>query len=103
MGTKKTAAEKTPAKKAPEKVTLKTQATKALAQTFLESLSSASHKSDSLRLVEMMEKATGTPAVMWGSAIVGFGDRVYRSPATSTAGALEDFVAQRITTATADG
>lgn len=36
-----------------------------------------SKKAETLELIKMMEQATGSPAVMWGTSIIGFGDQRY--------------------------
>ena len=59
------------------KATLKTQATKKSVATFLKTLD-AGRRADCEALTEMMTKATGAPPVMWGSAIVGFGNHQYK-------------------------
>jgi len=49
----------------------KTQATAASVPAFLAKAASGARLADARALVAMMEKATGTPAVMWGNAIIG--------------------------------
>lgn len=56
---------------------LKTQATDAGVDTFLDS-AGAERRPDCDRLVEMMSKATGAAPVMWRPGIVGFGAYHYR-------------------------
>jgi len=51
----------------------KTQATAADAAAYLNSIADAARRTDCLALADLMHRATGQPAVMWGSAIVGFG------------------------------
>jgi hypothetical protein len=53
---------------------LKTKATKASVPAFLTSVE-AERRDDCEALVEMMEKATGAKGVLWGSRILGFGER----------------------------
>jgi len=55
---------------------LKTKATSASVTAFLNSLD-GQKKKDSKALVAMMTKATKAKPVMWGSAIIGFGDHDY--------------------------
>ena len=55
----------------------KTQATTADVEAFLAAIPDAARREDCLRIVALMEAATGAPARMWGPAIVGFG--VYHS------------------------
>ncbi len=51
----------------------KTKATKASVAGFLKRATEGERRADSKTLVDMMTEATGAPAVMWGTAIVGFG------------------------------
>src|SRR6476620_125224 len=39
-------------------------------------------RNDSMVILEMMRKATNEEPKMWGSSIIGFGNRRYKSPAT---------------------
>ncbi|MBD0322889.1 MAG: DUF1801 domain-containing protein [Aldersonia sp.] len=45
---------------------------------FLESVPDPGMRADCMRLVTMMNAATGEPPVMWGSSMVGFGARHYQ-------------------------
>jgi len=45
---------------------------------FLSNLEDEQQVADSLVLIEMMHEITGEPAVMWGSAIIGFGKAHYK-------------------------
>lgn len=56
--------------------TLKTQRTSGSVNAFLDS-AAGDRRADCDRLVKMMTRATGSPPVMWGDAIVGFGDYHY--------------------------
>ncbi|GER08341.1 hypothetical protein GCM10007972_24980 [Iodidimonas muriae] len=56
----------------------KTQPTDHSPNQFLESLESPAQKADARILLEMMQRITGEPAIMWGKAIVGFGRYHYR-------------------------
>ncbi len=51
----------------------KTRPTTASVSAFLKESAKGDRLADFTTLVEMMASATGEPAVMWGSAIVGFG------------------------------
>lgn len=51
----------------------KTQATAADVAAYLNAIADAARRADCLALADLMQRATGQPAVMWGSAIVGFG------------------------------
>lgn len=50
----------------------------ASAAAFLAAIEDARQREDCLALGAMMETLTGEPAVMWGTAIVGFGRYHYR-------------------------
>jgi len=56
---------------------LKTQKTKTSVAQFLAAIDDDQKRKDSKALVAMMTKATKTKPVMWGSAIIGFGDHEY--------------------------
>jgi len=56
---------------------LKTKATRASVTEFLNSIADDERRADCNTLVEMMTKATKAKPVMWGPAIVGFGDHEY--------------------------
>ena len=56
---------------------LKTKVTTASAAAFINGLTDDQRRKDCKELVAMMTKATGAKPVMWGSAIIGFGDHDY--------------------------
>jgi Domain of unknown function (DU1801) len=56
---------------------LKTQKTTASASDFINAIEDDQKRKDSKALVAMMAKATKTKPVMWGPAIIGFGDHEY--------------------------
>jgi len=56
---------------------LKTQKTQASVAQFIDAIEDDQKRQDSKALVAMMTKATKTKPVMWGSAIIGFGDHEY--------------------------
>ncbi len=56
----------------------KTQATDASVAAYLAQIEDPQRRADCEQLVKLMSKATQRPAVMWGSAIVGFGSVHYR-------------------------
>ncbi|TJZ74882.1 DUF1801 domain-containing protein [Rhodococcus oryzae] len=56
----------------------KTQPTGADVDAFLGTLTDDAKRADCERLIDLMRAATGEPAAMWGSSIIGFGDRAYR-------------------------
>jgi len=56
---------------------LKTKATRVSVTGFLNSITDDQRRADSETLVEIMTKATKAKPVMWGPAIIGFGDHEY--------------------------
>ena len=54
---------------------LKTKKTELNIDAFLKKIPEAQKRKDAFTIVELMEKATKAKGKMWGSAIVGFGDR----------------------------
>lgn len=56
---------------------LKTKATKASVPQFIDAIEDERKRADCKTLLSMMTKATKAKPVMWGPAIVGFGDRDY--------------------------
>jgi hypothetical protein len=55
------------------KAKLKTEKTEASVKGFLETLKDSQKKSDSLIVLDMMQKAMGEKPKMWGTSIIGFG------------------------------
>ncbi|MEQ1763067.1 MAG: DUF1801 domain-containing protein [Pyrinomonadaceae bacterium] len=60
------------------KVELKTKATDASVDDFLNSVSDEQQREESTRLLKIFERVTGEAPKMWGPAIVGFGTRTLR-------------------------
>ncbi|MFC7448997.1 DUF1801 domain-containing protein [Rhodococcus daqingensis] len=56
----------------------KTQPTGDSVEEFLDSLADDVTRADCRRLIDLMQAATGEPAALWGSSIIGFGNRTYR-------------------------
>lgn len=56
---------------------LKTKATKASVNKFLEGISPENRKKDGLRLLEIFQEETEEKAVLWGPSIIGFGSYKY--------------------------
>ena len=54
---------------------LKTKKTELSVEAFLKKIPEAQKRKDAITITELMEKATKASAKMWGSAIIGFGDR----------------------------
>jgi hypothetical protein len=64
------------------KVEIKTKETDASVDDFLSALSDEQQREDARKIIEIMQRTTGDNPKMWGAAIIGFGNRVYKSPAT---------------------
>ncbi len=63
-----------------KKVEIKTSENDGSVEDFLNAVEDEQRRSDSFRVLEIFKKVTGEPPKMWGTAIVGFGNRkVYRS------------------------
>lgn len=61
---------------------IKTKPTAASVEDFINSVGDQQKRKDSFVLLEMMKKATGEEPKMWGSSLIGFGNKRYKSPAT---------------------
>jgi hypothetical protein len=61
---------------------IKTKETTASVEEFINSVSDESKRNDSFIILELMQKATKEKPKMWGSSIIGFGLKRYKSPAT---------------------
>ena len=64
------------------KAEIKTKQTDASVEKFLSSVADEEQREDSFKVMEMMKRITGEEPKMWGSSIIGFGQMVYKSPAT---------------------
>jgi len=61
---------------------IKTKENEASVEDFLKSIKEEQKRKDSFTLLEMMMKASGEKPKMWGGSIIGFGKKVYKSPAS---------------------
>jgi hypothetical protein len=61
---------------------IKTTETKASVKDFLDKVDGEQKRKDSQAILKMMEKASGEKPKMWGSSIIGFGNKRYKSPAS---------------------
>ena len=61
---------------------IKTKQTAASVDSFIESVPNEQQRKDSHVILKMMEKATKEQPKMWGSSLIGFGTKRYKSPAT---------------------
>ena len=63
-------------------VEIKTKPTSANVEDFINNVKDEQKRKDCFVLLEMMKKATGEDPALWGSSIIGFGSKRYKSPAT---------------------
>lgn len=61
---------------------IKTKATTASVDDFINALKDEEKRQDSFILLKLMQKATKEKPKMWGSSMIGFGNKIYKSPAT---------------------
>lgn len=61
---------------------IKTKQTTASVEGFLSTVKEEQKRKDSFTILEMMKKASGEEPKMWGSSLIGFGNRRYKSPAS---------------------
>ncbi|MDT4966492.1 MAG: hypothetical protein QOJ64_1229 [Acidobacteriota bacterium] len=59
---------------------IKTKPTSASVEDFIKGIKNEQKRKDSSVILEMMKKATGEEPVLWGSSIIGFGNKRYKSP-----------------------
>ena len=59
---------------------IKTKPTSASVEDFINTIKDEQKRKDSLVVLEMMKKATGEEPVLWGSSVIGFGSKRYKSP-----------------------
>lgn len=57
---------------------LKTKPNKASVQDFLNNIEDSRKRSDSLKIVQIMQRAAHEEPMMWGKSIVGFGRYAYK-------------------------
>ncbi|MFZ1749632.1 MAG: DUF1801 domain-containing protein [Saprospiraceae bacterium] len=63
-------------------VEIKTKQTSANVVDFINAVEDDQKRKDSFVILEMMAKASGEEPKMWGSSLIGFGNKRYKSPAT---------------------
>ncbi|MDQ3682161.1 MAG: DUF1801 domain-containing protein [Bacteroidota bacterium] len=61
---------------------IKTKETSGSVEDFINNVKDEQKRKDSFVILEMMKKATGEEPKMWGSSVIGFGNKRYTSPAT---------------------
>lgn len=64
------------------KAEIKTKVSDASVAKFLDGLDDEQQRTDAFTVLEMMRRITGEEPKMWGTAIVGFGEMMWKSPAT---------------------
>ncbi len=70
------------AEKKSKLVEIKTKPTSASVEDFINKLANDQQRKDSFKLIELFKNASGEEPKLWGSSIIGFGNRRYKSPAT---------------------
>lgn len=61
---------------------IKTKPTAESVEAFIHKIEDEQKRNDSFALMQMMQEASGEEPVLWGSSIIGFGNKRYKSPAT---------------------
>ena len=61
---------------------IKTKPTSASVEDFINNVKDEQKRKDSFAILAMMKKATGEEPKLWGSSIIGFGNKRYKSPAS---------------------
>jgi len=61
---------------------IKTTETKDSVIDFITKVSNEQKRKDSFLLLELMEKVSGKEAKIWGTSIIGFGNKRHKSPAS---------------------
>ncbi|MEO5673306.1 MAG: DUF1801 domain-containing protein [Chitinophagales bacterium] len=59
---------------------IKTKETSLSVEDFINSISTEEKRKDSFLLLNLMQKATKEKPKMWGSSMIGFGNKIYKSP-----------------------
>ena len=59
---------------------IKTKPTAVSVEDFINKIPDEQKRKDSFVLLEMMKKVTGEEPILWGSSIIGFGNKRYKSP-----------------------
>ena len=59
---------------------IKTKENTASVEDFINSIPDETKRQDSFRILELMQKASGETPEMWGALMIGFGNKIYKSP-----------------------
>ncbi|HUM47839.1 MAG TPA: DUF1801 domain-containing protein, partial [Chitinophagales bacterium] len=70
------------AEKKSKLVEIKTKPTAASVVDFINQIKDEQKRKDSFVILEMMKNASGEEPVLWGSSVIGFGNKRYKSAAT---------------------
>ena len=62
----------------PKKAVIKTKKTDASVDDWIAGIADESRRKDCATVLRLMKKVTKSPPKLWGSSIVGFGDKTYR-------------------------
>ena len=61
---------------------IKTKETDSSVEDFINSVNDEEKRKDSFTILKLMQKAAKEKPKMWGSSMIGFGNKIYKSPAT---------------------
>jgi hypothetical protein len=61
---------------------IKTKENDANVESFINTLNDEQKRQDSIILLKLMQKVTKEKPKMWGSSMIGFGNKRYKSPST---------------------
>lgn len=61
---------------------IKTKENESSVEDFLNAVTDEQKRKDSFTILKLMNKVTGEKPKMWGASIIGFGNKIYKSPAT---------------------
>jgi hypothetical protein len=70
------------AEKKSKLVEIKTKQNEASVDEFIKQVTNEQKRNDCYTIIELMKQATGEEPKMWGSSLIGFGNRRYKSPNT---------------------
>jgi hypothetical protein len=70
------------AEKKSKLVEIKTKQNEASVDEFINQVTNEQKRNDCYAIIELMKQATGEEPKMWGSSLIGFGNRRYKSPNT---------------------
>jgi hypothetical protein len=74
---------------------LKTKKTEEKPADFIKRIEDPSRRKDCARLMKLMSDVTGSPAKIWGTSIIGFGDYKYKSGSKVNEWFLTGFAARK--------